>query len=193
MLLPLEEYGSAEVASSQQVGEQEQALFIYNVRPGRYHVAVQSAVGYAASISSGGTDLLREPLVIGMGSASSPIEVTIRDDGAEVQGTIEADAAKSDRKSVQADMGRQVFVYFLPLGGAAQFRQSISGDGKTFTQEQLPPGNYRILLFDRQQQNLEYASEETLRKFESEGQDISVDAGQKLQIRMKVIPASELP
>ncbi len=193
MLLPLEEIGTSETASSQQAGEQEQALFIYNVRPGRYRVMVQSAVGYPASVSSSGTDLLHEPLVIGMGSANSPIEVTIRDDGAEVKGTIEEDSAKSSSKSDQAEMGRQVFVYFLPLGGNAQFRETVAADSKTFTQEQLPPGSYRVVVFDRPQQNLEYATEQTVRRFESRGQDISVEAEQKLQIRVKVIPGSELP
>jgi hypothetical protein len=193
MLLPLDEFGTSETASSQQVGDQEQALFIYSVRPGQYRVVVQSAVGYAASVSSGGTDLLREPLVVGMGSANSPIEVTLRDDGAEVQGTIEEDAAKPGTRSDQAGSGRQVFVCFLPFGGTAQFRETESADSKTFTQEQLPPGNYRVVVFDRPQPNLDYASEETLRKFESKGQDISVEAGQKLQIRVKVIQESERP
>ncbi len=192
LLFPTEEFGNSEIISSQQVGDQEQALFLYNVRPGRYRVMVQSAVGYAASVSSSGTDLLREPLIIGIGSANSPIEVTLRDDGAEVQGTIEEDAEKADSKSTQAERGRQVFVYFLPLRGTAQFRQTVAADSKSFTQEQLPPGSYRVVAFDRQQMNLEYASEEAVRKFESRGQDITVDAGQKVQLRTSVIAGSDL-
>src|SRR5260370_42618746 len=83
MLTPIEEFGSAEVGVSRPVeGSTEHRLVIQTVHPGRYRVRVESAVGFAASVLYGGTDLLHEPLVVGSGGLSSPIEVTLRDDGA---------------------------------------------------------------------------------------------------------------
>jgi hypothetical protein len=66
----------------------DESLVLEGVVPGRYWVHVDSARGYAASVSSGGRDLLSEPLVVGNGSAAA-IEITMRDDTAEVSGTIE--------------------------------------------------------------------------------------------------------
>jgi hypothetical protein len=193
MLMPLEDFGSAQGGVSQPMeGVREQALVIPNVSPGRYRVRVEPGVGFAASVLSGGTDLLRQPLVVGMGGPSSPIEVTLRDDGAEVTGTVE-DPAKTDRRPGQTfDFSIQYHVYFVPLGGSAgQFRQTIGGPDGSFTQMQLPPGDYRVLAFDRPQEDLAYASEEALRKFESKAQVIHVTPGQKEHLQLKLIPGSD--
>ena len=193
MLMPLEEFGADEGGISQPVeGSREHSLVIPNVRPGRYRVRVESGVGFAASVLSGGTDLQRQPLVVGMGGSSSPIEVTLRDDGAEVTGTVE-DPTKTDRRPGQTfDFSTQYHVFFVPVGeSAGQFRQTIGGPDGSFTQEQLPPGAYRVLAFDRAQEDLAYANEEALRKFDSKAQVIHVTAGQKERLRLKVIPGSD--
>jgi len=193
MLMPLEEFGSNEGGISQPVeGSREHSLVIPNVRPGRYRLRVESGVGFAASVLSGGTDFLRQPLVVGMGGSGSPIEVTLRDDGAEVTGTFE-DPAKTDRRPGQTfDFSTQYHVYFVPVGeSAGQFRQTMGGPDGSFTQVQLPPGAYRVLAFDRAQEDLAYASEEALRKFESKAQVIHVTAGQKEHLRLKLISGSD--
>jgi hypothetical protein len=175
MLTPIEEFGSAEVGASQPVeGSTEHALVIQNVHPGRYRVRVESAVGFAASVLYGGTDLLHEPLVVGSGGLSSPIEVTLRDDGAATDGKVEG--------------GAQSYVYFLPVDGSSgQFRATYSTPDGSFSQEQLPPGTYLVLAFDSLQEDLAYANQEGLRNFESQGQIIRVAAGQKEHLRLKII------
>ena len=50
---------------------------------------VNTQLGYVAAVNSGGLDLLHNPLVVPLGGTSSPIETTLRDDGATVEGTIE--------------------------------------------------------------------------------------------------------
>src|SRR6266478_5310207 len=193
LLMPLEDFGSAQGGVSQPMeGVREHTLVIPNVSPGRYRVRVEPGVGFAASVLSGGTDLLRQSLVVSLGGAGSPIEVTLRDDGAEVTGTVE-DPAKTDRKPRQTfDFSTQYHVFFVPVGeSAGQFRQTIGGPDGSFTQEQLPPGAYRVLAFDRAQEDLAYANEEALRKFDSKAQVIHVTAGQKERLRLKVIPGSD--
>jgi hypothetical protein len=188
-LFPAEEFGLAAGANSQPfAGSQQHVLLIPNVRPGRYRVHVESALGFAASVLSGGTDLLQEPLVVSVGAANSPIEVTLRDDGPEVSGEIE-DAAKADHSSPRSNVGRTQFhIYFLPLAvGSGQFREMIAAPDGTFSQHHLPPGNYRVLAFDSPQEDMSSMNEEELRKFESHTQVIRLVAGQKERLRLKVI------
>jgi hypothetical protein len=179
MLMPSEEFGSAETALSEPVqGTREHALVIPNVRPGRYRVHLQTAVGYAAAIVSGGNNLQRQPLVIGLGGASSPIEITLRDDGAEVDGKVE-DATEGH-------------VYFLPVGeGSGEFREANSTLDGSFALSQLTPGTYCVLAFDSPQNELAYADAEAMRKLESKGQVIHLETGQKEHLHLKIISGGD--
>jgi hypothetical protein len=179
-LMPIEDFGSGEIESSQpSEGTQEHALVVPNVRPGRYRVHAQTGAGYVASILYGGSDLLHQPLVVGLGGSSAPIEITLRDDGAEVDGKVE-DATQSS------------YIYFLPIGeSAAQFRETASAPDGSFSAMQLPPGTYRVLAFDLPQNELPYNDTEAMRKLESEGQVIRLDASQKEHLRLKMISAAD--
>jgi hypothetical protein len=64
-------------------------LVLENVRPGRYWLKVSPHLGYVASAVAGSADLLRQPLVVGPGGASLPIEIVLRDDGAAIDGNVE--------------------------------------------------------------------------------------------------------
>src|SRR6185369_6312868 len=64
-------------------------LVLENVRPGRYWLTVEPYSGYVASASAGSVDLLRQPLVVGPGGASLPIDILLRDDGAAIDGTVD--------------------------------------------------------------------------------------------------------
>lgn len=188
-LSPLDDFGANGGRTSQPMeGTREHALVIPNVRPGRYHVHAESGVGYVASILSGGTDLLRETLEVGMGGSSSPIELTLRDDGAEVTCTVE-NPTNPNRARDQSDEARsESYVYFLPLAGSSgQFRESTSALDGTFSEEQLPPGVYLVVAFERQHDDLASTTPETLRKLEPLGQVIHFNAGQKERLRLKLI------
>jgi hypothetical protein len=188
-LTPIEDFGADGGGTSQPMeGNREHALAIPNVRPGRYHVHAESGVGYVASILSGGTDLLREHLEVGMGGSSSPIELTLRDDGAEVTGTFEDPANPNIARDQNGEGRPQAYLYFLPLtGSSGQFREVIGAPDGTFSEEQLPPGSYLVVAFEQQHDDLASANQETLRKLESQGQIIHVRAGQKERLRLKII------
>jgi hypothetical protein len=173
--------------------DDDSPLVIENVQPGRYRVLVNTAIGFASSITSNGTDLQHEPLVVALGGATPLIEITVRDDGAEVEGAVAGastrDAAGTGFRSPGQSQGN---VYFIPMADSSgQFRTAwVSPDGK-FQLQQLPPGVYRVLAFDRQQPDLEYASEEALSKYEAKAQVIRVVAGQKEHLQMPLITESE--
>src|SRR5215472_1174750 len=194
-LLPIEEIGFAPGASLRppKDANDDSPLVIENVQPGRYRVLVNTAIGFASSISSNGADLEHQPLVVSLGGATPPIEITVRDDGAEVEGAIAGastrDAAGAGFRSQRQSQGN---VYFIPMtGGGGQFRTAwVSPDG-TFQLRQLPPGVYRVLAFDRQQPDLEYASEEAVSKYESKAQVIRVVAEQKVHLQLPLTTQGE--
>jgi hypothetical protein len=69
-------------------GKGNEGLVVENAREGKYRVWVMPNRGYVASATSGGVDLLHQPLVVGAGGASAPIEITLRDDTATLGGTV---------------------------------------------------------------------------------------------------------
>ena len=60
---------------------------IENLAPGRYRLRLYTTRGYVASATMGGIDLLHEPFVVAPGS-TTPIEIKMRDDAAEMDGTV---------------------------------------------------------------------------------------------------------
>jgi hypothetical protein len=167
-------------------------LRIEDVRAGRYWLEVDSSRGYASSITSGGIDLERQPLVV---PAKGPIEITMRDDWAEVEGSVEGVAATSGaggrNRSGLISPQSSAHVYFLPQPESpGEFRDaSVSPEGKILTL--VPPGLYRVVAFDRPQGDLEYHDREAMRAYENEGQLIRLLPGQNEALRVPLISTSE--
>lgn len=185
-LSPAEEFGPDDGATSHPVaGAAGNALVIDNVQPGRYWVQVESGSGYPASVQWGGTDLLHQPMEIGADGSSSPIEITMRDDGAEVSGIVRSLGRVSRDAKRSAVPPPQTYVYFLPVpGSGGQFRECFASEDGAFVEEQLAPGAYRVLAVDQRRDELEHARDEVLRKYEFEGQVIRVTGGQKERLEL---------
>jgi hypothetical protein len=194
MLLADQEFGFASSVSLRPpTGPEDDSLIIENVRPGRYGVRVNTSIGFVSSITSGGTDLQRQPLVVGFGGSTPPIEITVRDDGVEVEGAIEGPTAtEAHRVGFNSPGQSPGNVYFVPVADSGgQFTVAwVSPDGK-FQLQQLPPGVYRVLAFDRQQPDLEYASDEVMGQYDSKAKVIRLVSGQKEHLRLPLITLSE--
>ena len=67
----------------------------------------------------------------------------------------------------------------------------ISDSDGVFVERQLPPGQYLVLAFAEKQTELSLDSLEMVSRLESLGQVIQADAGQKIQVRVKMIPEEE--
>ncbi len=167
-------------------GLEDKSLVLENVPPGRYWMRIDSLRGFPALVTCGGVDLEQQPLTIGAGGSNTAIEVTMRDDGAEVQGTVEGLAKTA------ANTEGSAVLYLVPMAdGGGDFRQAgVSPEGK-FSLQQVPPGLYRVLAFDQPQPILEYRNAEAMRAYESKGQVIRLAAGQKQQLQIQVISTSE--
>jgi hypothetical protein len=193
-LVSAEEFGFAPGASLRPpTGPQDDSLVIENVQSGRYRVRVNTSIGFVSSITSGGTDLQRHPLVVGVGGSTPPIEITVRDDGAQVEGMIEGTTTTEVHRVGFNSPGQSPGnVYFVPMADSGgQFSVAwVFPDGK-FQLQQLPPGVYRVLAFDRQQPDLEYASDEVMGQYDSKAKVIRVVSSQKEHLQLPLITASE--
>jgi hypothetical protein len=191
----VDDFGQERTAYMRPRSVEDDSLVIEGVQPGRYWVRTNSSRGFVASITAGTTDLRRQPLIVGLGGSSSPIEVTMRDAGTDVDGTID-DAATSPKGTdgSAASPDNSPHVYFVPLADSSgEFRDVwVSGEGK-FGPQQLPPGSYVALAFDRPQPELEYGNAEAMRAYEDKAQLIRLTAGQKDHLHLQLISTNEKP
>lgn len=174
-------------------GPNDDSLVLDNLKPGRYWLRLQSSRGYVAAATMGGVDVLHQPLTVAPGS-STPIEVTMRDDTAELDGTVAGVTQPPILGSTMSSQlpQRQAWLYCVPLPDSpGQFQQiSVAPDGK-INSSQMTPGTYRVLAFADQQPNLPYRDPEAMRAYESKGQVVHLLAGQKTSVQLQLISGIE--
>jgi hypothetical protein len=162
------------------------AFEIENATPGRYWVEASPFEGYVSSITSGGVDLAREPLVVGAGGSTAPIDVTLRDDTATITAQINGSPGS---QSATSSLGEQheIYVYAIPL---FPFSGSIRmGGGQGPGEISLPglaPGSYRVVAFDAPQE-IDFHTPEGLAKYATLGETATVDAGGSAHVQLDVI------
>jgi hypothetical protein len=147
-LLPDEAFSLSFQASLRPpTGPDDESLVIENVLPGRYRVIVNTSIGYASSITSGSTDLLHQPLIVGSGASVPPLEVTVRDDGAEIDGTIDSPNVAVNRSGGNNPYAQQLgFVCLAPMDRMDdRCKITWANNDGAFTFQQLAPGSYRAL------------------------------------------------
>jgi len=184
-----EERRSGSIGSSP--GARDNSLRIDNAPPGRYWVRILSSRGYASSVTSGGIDLQHQPLVV---PARGAVEITMRDDWAKFEGTVEGIGAGAEGPNSLrlASPETSAYVYFVPApDGPGEFREaSVAPDGKLNLSE-VPPGLYRVLVFDRPQAHFEYQDLEAMRAYQTQGQVVRLAPGQNEPLRLQLISTSE--
>lgn len=195
-LQPAEDFGQERGAGLMPSGK-DRSLALENVQPGRYWVRFDTGRGYVDSATCGGVDLLRHPLVVSSGGSPPPIEVVLRDDSAEISGTVEEIASRR-RKETAGDSMVATFgsyppgahIYFIPLADG-QFREGWVAPDGSFTSPPLAPGTYRVLAFDQQIEELEYHNAEAMRAYDSKGPLVRVVAGQKEHMQLHLISGAD--
>jgi hypothetical protein len=181
-------------------GAEDDSLVIEGVQTGRYWVKVDASRGFVASASSGNTDLQHQPLVVGLGGSGSPIEITLRDAAAEIDGTVQNATAPFSGNSgtagsasgVPVSTDASTHVYFVPLpDSSGEFKDVWVGPDGKFGPQPLPPGTYRVFAFDRPQEALEYRNAEAMRAYDAKGLLVRLVAGQKEHLQLQLISSSE--
>ena len=144
------------------------------VPPGSYKVVAHnlnnSCIG---SLSSGGTDLLREDLTVVSGSAqAASIEVSLRTDCATLTGTMNANSPPVNVSAI------------VVPGSAGMEPKLVFASNGNFVLPGLAPGEYTVYAFS-DISDLEYANPEALREFS--GQKISVGPNEKATVQLNLI------
>jgi hypothetical protein len=189
-LADFDEHPSGSIGSSPGAGNN--FLRIDNAPPGRYWVRIRSSRGYASSVTSHGIDLQHQPLVV---PASGPIEITMRDDWAKIDATVEGIATSAGAEGTNrfglVSPESSAHVYFVPQPDSpGEFREaSVAPEGNLNLS--VPPGLYRVLVFDRPQADFEYSDPEAMRAYETQGQLVRLAAGQNEPLRLQLISTSE--
>jgi hypothetical protein len=138
----------------------------------------------------GDVDLLRQLLVVTPGPLA-PVEVELRDDAAEIDGTVTGAEPAGEAFSSSGPRAR---IYCIPLPDSpGQFQEfAVSGDGQ-FTSTAMAPGSYRILAFTSPQNHLPYRDAEAMKIYENKGALVHLSAGQKLSVQVPLITESDSP
>jgi len=154
---------------------------IMGVEPGTYDVEVDAnGVAYVASVTCGGLDLLRDPLVIAEGADSQPIRVVVRDDGASVNGTVQI-----------SDSNKSALVLMMPEGQTSNPPRQVYVDPSgTFHAQGIAPGNYDILAFDRLD-GLEYRNREVLNAYLSHAAHVTLTADEQAKVTVDLIQTKQ--
>jgi hypothetical protein len=86
----------------------------------------------------------------------------------------------------------QAFVYFVPTADSdGRFMLTIAGmDGK-FQLNQVAPGRYRVLAFHRAKPELELATEDELRRYDSGSQIVEFAPSEKKSLQLEFASANE--
>jgi len=179
-------------------GGDDSSWVLENVAPGRYWVQTYANQGYVALITAGGTDLTRDPLVIGPGGASAPIEIVLRNDMATLAvrlknvsppltDTTQPTEAFVIQPPIQIPTG---YLYLVPQFDTSSIVQEGAPLQQTTSLSNLQPGAYRVLALDRPL-DLEYRNPKSLEAYAGKGVTVTLEPNGKANIDLDVVSAEE--
>jgi hypothetical protein len=146
---------------------------------------------YAASVTSGSSDLLREPLVVGPGGAGQPIQIVLRNDTGFLACTPKADpAATPDQVGAQS---APIPIFVISLGaGPRQIRPWYTRGGADVQMPALPlpPGKYLVLAFENDRQ-IDLDNADAMSKLAAQGQTVTIQPGATLNLQVEPIRDSD--
>jgi hypothetical protein len=189
-LQPVDEFTEHGFASLRPpLSSNDNTLVIDGAEPGQYWVRVTTARGYVASLSSGGVDLLHEPLTISAGSHAQ-IDVTVRDDFAKLVGTVaglrKAGIGEGQQSSAELP-ARTAYVYWVPVpDSSGQFGETLIRSEGEFSTE-VAPGTYRVMAFDSPRNSMPYRDAEAMQAYETQGQVVHMVPGQTQNVQLQLI------
>jgi hypothetical protein len=172
----------------QRRGSTDKSLFeIDNILPGRYWVQTAPYQGYISSVTSGGVDLTREPLIVGPGNSTAPIQIVLRKDGGEIHCTV--NPTQSSASGPQLGEMTNAFVYAIPdsPNGSQIPQTALQGPG-TVVLANLAPGGYRVIALDKYV-DIEAASLTELARLAALGKSVAIETGGINNIELDVIRA----
>ena len=168
-------------ANRHNVGNGDGSMVLMGVEPGTYDVEIDTNGSYyVASATYAGTDVLSQPLVVAEGADAGPLTIVLRDDGASVTGNVQA-----------PDNNKSALVLMLPEGQSSSPPRQVYVDSSgSFRAQEIPPGTYDILAFDRLD-GLEYRNQEVLSPYVSRGAQVTLTAGEQARVTVDLIQTKQ--
>jgi len=145
------------------------------LEPGTYHAVLNpERNSCVASIESGSVNMLSEDLLVPASGSAEPIEVLVRGDCAQVQGTIS--------KSGMPSMGR---VLAMPADGLRNGASTAADSDGAFRFQGLAPGKYFVVALDGAD-GLDLSNSGTLAKLQSLATEVDVQASAEVNVRLEL-------
>ncbi|HEY6446479.1 MAG TPA: carboxypeptidase regulatory-like domain-containing protein [Acidobacteriaceae bacterium] len=156
--------------------------------PGRYWVHVDEVGnGYVGSITAGGVDLARRPLVVGLDGTSPSIEVTLRNDCGRIHMVYPRSQDGRDYRGIQ----RTFYGVLVPQFPAPTGLRSLLFDPKTganFMLGGLAPGQYKFYIV-RRERSLLFQPPDALEKSAGPGRTVRVKPSEIVELPITAPPA----
>jgi hypothetical protein len=161
-------------------GERVTTAQLDDIQPGTYRIeATPNQQGYIASLRCGRTDLLREDLAVAAGAALPPIEVTLRNDGAQLNVSVLDENQRRAASVViysQEYPRRSLLVQLDDTGSASRAN--------------LAPGTYSLIAVD-DADDLEFRNPLAMQKYLGDATEVTLQPGDKTSVRVKLQAAQE--
>jgi carboxypeptidase family protein len=152
----------------------DETPMVRSVPPGSYTVfAIQYGSECLASISAGGVDLARSPLVVSAGGQPASIDVTLEDNCASIQGQVHMDNPVANASVILA-----------PSSRAIQPQLAALQEDGSFSFNRVSPGDYRLYAVSTAD-GLEYGNPEAMRQIN--GTSITLAAKQKASVTLNLV------
>ncbi len=150
---------------------------IHDLSPGRYSLEVTSPNPgwYVRSARCGGTDLLRDDLVVASGARLPAIEIVLRDDGGSLSGM-----------ALSGGLPSRAAVIAVPDSAPKMAKMTYVGPDGRFNFGKLAPGDYSVLAVDRTD-GLEYGSPEVLAPYLSSATHVAVSPDGDADVNVNVV------
>ena len=172
--------GNTESYVAWRADENRPGLAFKGVHPGRYIVESSAEGGaYVASLTCGGVDLLRDPLVISSVIPACAVEAVVRDDPATLAVTFTTTA----RDQLTAAKITVTDVALIPPDNPqAQPLSWAVWLGSEPEKKMIPPGKYLVFLFDGRQ--IAWREPEERRRISSLGELVTLAPGESKTVEL---------
>lgn len=160
---------------------QTKSAAIEDVPPGTYSVEASAQFpGYIADLRCGSVDLLRDDLTIAPGASSPAIQVTVRDDGAELDGTVTQNGRP---------IGAGVMIYSVDDPKRSTETHAEQG---SFSVPNLPPGTYQVFATG-DATDLEFTNPAAMEKFLTHATSVTLGRREKSTVQLQVYQPDSQP
>ena len=134
---------------------------------------------------------MREPLVVGHGNSTEPVEITLRNDGGEIDCTLSSlPNGAEDAGAVPAEESQMTIVYAIPAGSGTSTLPRAAASPRTPARiMNLAPGTYHVVALDANR-NLDDADSKGLATLAEQGKSVTVLAGGTINVQVEPIKSA---